>query len=107
MTEDTAIHGETYDLEIALLDELGDPLAIDNTWLVASRFSRSAIGEPSVIDPTFTIAAGVATASIETDAAFDAGSIYFYDVRLTDPSGFDYWTDPVKLTVNDRNTPTA
>jgi hypothetical protein len=52
-----------------------------------------------------TIAAGVATTTIDTGNAEFCYGTYYYDIRLTDADGHDYWTSPVRLILANRNTP--
>jgi len=107
MPQDTIIQGETYDISVQIKDADGDPVVIDGTWLVACRFTLQALGGPTVVEPTMIIAAGVATCSIDTGDAPWLPTTYFYDIRLTDPAGNDYWTDPVTLVLRTRNTPAS
>jgi len=107
MITDTIVWGETYDLSIAAQDANEDPITLDGTWSVACRITSGQVGGTLVLEPTLTIAAGVATGSIDTgDSEWSPGD-YYYDVRLTDPDGDDYWTEPVHLKILNRNTPAS
>jgi hypothetical protein len=104
MKTDSITWGETYDISAQVKDAAGDPIALDETYQAACRVTRQ-VGGPSIIDPAVTIAGGLVTASIDTgDEPWRAGT-YYYDIRITDPDGHDYWSEPVKLTLRNRNTP--
>jgi hypothetical protein len=42
---------------------------------------------------------------IDTSGANWEVGIYYYDIRITDDNDNDYWSEPVKLTLQDRNSP--
>ena len=107
MTTDEIKLGETYDISISAQDSDGAAITMDGTWLAACAFTSDHVGGTVMAEPTMTIAAGVATASIDTGAAIWSVGDYFYDIRLTDPDGNDYWTDPIKLEIQTRNTPAS
>ena len=107
MITDTIVWGETYDISIAAADADGVAIVLDETWTLACRVTSLRVGGTLVAEPTVTIAAGVGTASIDTgDDEWEAGN-YYYDIRLTDPDGNDYWTEPVNLQLDNRNTPSS
>lgn len=107
MIPDTIKHGETYDINIEAQDADGVAIVLDDTWQARLRVTREKIGGEVIADVTLAIAAGVATTSLDTgDAEWRAG-VYFYDACLTDDEGHDYWTQPVKLTLEARNTPAS
>lgn len=104
---DTIYWGETYEISIAAQDASEASIPLDNTWQAACAISSGRVGGPIVAEPTMTIAAGVATATIDTgEAEWSAGEFY-YDIRITNPDGEDFWTDPVKLRILNRNTPAS
>lgn len=104
---DSIVWGETYDLSVAAKDADGVDITLDGTWSAACRITKDRVGGEVILNPAMTIADGVATCAIDTGGAeFEAGN-YFYDVRLTDSAGNDYWSAPVKLTLNNRNTPSS
>lgn len=107
MQSDSIIHGETYDIAVQIQDDDGAPVVIDNTWQAACRITRQAIGGPVTAEPVMTIAAGAASCTLDTGAAEWAATTYYYDIRITDPDGNDYWTEPVRLTIQKRNTPAS
>lgn len=105
MTSDTITYGETYDIEAAAQDANGDPIIIDGTWSAACRITKNKIGGPIIAEPTMAIADGKATCTLDTgDDPWTAGT-YYYDIRITDPDGNDQWSEAVRLTLTDRNTP--
>ena len=105
METDTIKWGETYDIEATAQDVDGVAIAMDSTWQAAIRVTKRTVGGATLIEPTMTIAAGKATCTIDTgDAPWFVG-VFWYDIRLTDPDGNDQWSEPVRLTLEDRNTP--
>jgi hypothetical protein len=107
MLTDTVTWGETYDLAITANDLAGDPIVVDATWTAAARFTRGFVGGDLVLDLPLPITAGVPTGSIDTGEEPWTPGNYYYDVRLTDPAGNDYWSGPVLLQLADRNTPSS
>lgn len=104
-TTDSATWGETYDLEAQAKDVDGVAIVMDGTWSAACRFTKARVNGETVLAEAMTIADGVATLEVDTGAAaFDEPGVYFYDIRLTDADGNDYWSEPVKLTLKNRNT---
>lgn len=105
MNTDTIKWGENYDIAAAAQDANGDPITLDETWSAAIRVTLNEIGGPIILDSAMTIADGGATCSIDTgDSRWTAGT-YFYDIRLTDADGNDQWSEAVRLTLENRNTP--
>ena len=105
METDNIKWGETYDIEATAQDVDGVAIAMDSTWQAAIRVTKRTVGGATLIEPAMTIAAGKATCSIDTgDAPWFVG-VFWYDIRLTDPDGNDQWSEPVRLTLEDRNTP--
>jgi hypothetical protein len=82
-------------------------VVLDGSWLVACRVCKGKIGGETLMDVPMVIAAGVATGQIDTkDEPWVMGT-YYLDIRFTDPAGNDYWSDPWKLEVGIRNTPSS
>lgn len=107
MITDAIKHGETYDISITAKDETGAAITLDETWQAACRITRGSIGGNIVAEPAMSIADGKAGCTLDTgDEEWSPGT-YYYDVRLTDPDGNDYWTEPVKLKLLDRNSPAS
>ena len=105
MKNDTITWGETYDISVTVKDADGNAIVLDETYSAACRIVTKNHGGPLFAEPPMTIAGGAATASIDTgDRPWKAG-VYFYDVRITDPAGNDFWSEYVRLTLNVRNTP--
>lgn len=107
MTSDTIKHGEAYDVSITAKDAAGVVLDMDGTWEAMLRITRGQIGGPVVATLEMTIADSAASVAIDTRAAIWSPGVYIYDVRLTDPEGYDYWSQPVQLFVETRNTPAS
>ena len=105
MTADTITWGETYDISLAAQDAVGAAITLDGTWSAACRITKNKVGGEVIANPAMTIAAGVATCQIDTGDAGWAAGVFYYDIRLTDADGNDYWTAPIKLTLTNRNTP--
>jgi hypothetical protein len=105
ITTDEIVWGETYDISISAQDTGGNSITLDGTWSAACRITEDHVGGDIVLNPTMTIAAGVATTSIDTGNAEFLSGVYYYDIRLTDAAGHDYWTSPVRLILANRNTP--
>lgn len=110
--DDSATHGETYDLEIEGKDENGDVITLDDTYSAVYRVMTGYDGNvvaavlPSAL---FEVAAGVMTfsegkarANIDTNATGFAPGLFWLDVRFTDPDGNDYWSQPIRLTLYKR-----
>lgn len=107
ITTNEIVWGETYNISVSAQNAGGNAVTLDGTWSAACRISKDFIGGDIVLNPTMAIAAGVATTSIDTgNAEFSAGT-YYYDIRLTDPTSHDYWTDPVRLILANRNSPST
>jgi hypothetical protein len=105
MTTDTITWGENYDISLSAKDADDVAIVLDETWSAACRITKFRVGGQLLVSPTMTIAAGVATATIDTgDDEWGPGE-YVYDIRLTDPTGNDFWTEPVKLVLENRNSP--
>jgi len=65
------------------------------------------IGGTIIATPVMVISSGTASVTLDTGDSQWAPGVYYYDVRLTDPDGNDYWTEPVRLTLLERNTPAS
>lgn len=105
MASDIIKLGETYDLSITAKDSAGDAITMDANWSAACRITKDKIGGTTILEPTLTIAAGVATGSVDTNDGNFAAGVYYYDIRLTDGNDDDFWSEPIKLTIQPRNTP--
>ena len=104
MQTDSITWGETYDIRVQTKDLSGDAIVMDETYQAACRVTRQVGGE-SILDPAMVLDGGAFITSIDTgDAPWKPGT-YFYDIRITDPEGNDYWSEPVRLTLRNRNTP--
>lgn len=103
---DTIKLGETYKLVTEALDDNDQPIVMDNSWKAAFRFTRRALGGREVAKGDMTIVDGSATASVATTGEVWKVGLYVYDVRLTDPEGNHFWSNPIQLMVEDRNTET-
>ena len=95
--------GETFSFSAAFEDAAGDAVVIDGTWSVALRICKDGVGGEVAVDVPVTIADGVASVSFDTET-LEPGT-YYYDMRVTDPDGNDEWSAPVKITIEQTNTP--
>lgn len=104
MQSDSITWGETYDISVQAKDGDGVPITLTESYQVACRVTLQIGGNP-IVDPLVSIVGGLAKASIDTgDEPWRPGT-YYYDLRITDPDGNDFWSEPVMLTLNNRNTP--
>jgi hypothetical protein len=107
MITDIIVHGESYDISVEIQDSEGVPVVMDENWLAACRFTAHKVGGDITTEPTMVIDDGVATTTIDTGDPEWEAITYFYDIRVTDELGDDYWTEPVRLTLTKRNTPST
>jgi len=108
MTRDTIKLGEPYTISVEARDAAGAMLPMDGTWQAACRITARALGGETVVDVTaMTLADGLASHEIDTGAAPWEVGTFVYDVRLTDPDGRDFWSDPVDVKILNRNTPSS
>lgn len=103
-TTDTIKQGETYNWSISAKDENGNPIVIPGTWTAVLRVTKAHIDGPTVITLNLNLTPGASNA---VDTEDWKPGIYFYDVRFTDNTGNDFWSDPVKLVVEARNAPAS
>ena len=103
---DTVVSGETYAISTSLLDAGGVAIPMGAGWSAACSVCAGKIGGVSVATIPLTIANGVAAGSLDTDATLVVGR-YYLDVRVTDPSGNNFWTDSWCLHIVHHNTPPA
>ena len=107
MTTDTIKWGETYDLAVQAKDTEGDVLSLAG-YQAAARFVSMRVGGGEVATVDLTIGEDdTARCSIDTGAEGWAPGPYRYDIRFTDPDGNDYWSDSVKLVLQNRDTPAS
>ena len=105
MLTDRIYLGETYTISASGQDENGAAFAIPGTWEVKARIMADTYNGDVVADLTLAIANGVASVSMDTGNSPFAAGIYFYDIRITDADGNDFWSDMVKLVITTRITP--
>lgn len=105
MDTDRIKRGETYVITITPQDADGAAIVMDGSWSAAYRITRRHVGGKLINEGEMTIADGVATKALDTGVLALAAGIYVYDVRITDPDGNDFWSEPVELTIEERNTP--
>ena len=104
---DSIAWGETYELTATALDADGVAIPIDGTWSAACRVTKAKVAGEVIANPVVTIASNAATTTIDTrEAGWEPGE-YWWDMRLTDPDGDDYWTEAVKLILRTRNAPAS
>lgn len=106
-TPDEVALGETYEISVTATDADGNPVTIDGTWSVAYRFTRNRVDGTPIVSGDMAISAGAASAAIDTGTKeWDPGT-YWWDARLTDPSGNKHWSTPIEVRVRPRNTPAS
>jgi len=107
MTIDTIKWGETYDLAVQAKDTEGNVLSLAG-YQAAARFVSARVDGGTVAEPAMIIGEDdTARCSVDTGAEGWAPGPYRYDVRFTDPDGNDYWSDAVKLVLQNRDTPAS
>ena len=99
MENDQIRWGESYDLSITAQDADGNAIALDETWSGKYRVLTGNGSGTEIEAGALAIADGVATATIDTGAGQWIPGIYYYDVRLTDPDGYEYPSETVRLRV--------
>jgi len=104
MTTDTIKWGETYDLAVQAKDTEGNVLSLAG-YQAAARFVSMRVGGGEVAAVELIIEDDTARCSIDTGSEGWAPGPYRYDVRFTDADGNNYWSDPVKLVLHNRDTP--
>ena len=107
MTTDQIKLGETYDLSISGQDADGAAVDFPAGWSAACRVCEGRLNGDVVEDVTLTLAGGVFTGSIDTGSGDYSAGVYYYDVRFTDDAGNDFWSEPVRLMIGNRQTPPA
>lgn len=100
MDTDTIYWGEAYDISASGQDAQGAATPVVSGHV---RITKDKIGGKQVFSSEMTIAAGVATITIDTRGDAWGPGVYYYDCRLTDTDGYDQWTDPVQLVLENRN----
>lgn len=105
MTEDTVKLGAAIGLVIEAMDAGGAAIPMSSEWTVAARVTRDRVGGPVVADVTLSIVDGQAVGAIDTGAEGWRPGVYYWDACLREPDGYLTWTEPVRLTVQNRNTP--
>lgn len=105
MIKDSITLGMTYVIAAEAQDDAGARLVMDGTWAAACRIIAKAGGATVLDQMSMPIVSGGARLEIDTGDAPWAVGVYLYDVRLTDPDGYDWWTDQVQLTLTGGITP--
>ena len=95
--------GETIPIIGGARNAAGADIFMDGTWSAACRITRDRIGGTVVAEPAMAISGGQAVTQIDTREAGWTVGTYFYDIRITNPDGDDFWTDPIKLKLEPRN----
>lgn len=82
------------------------PFLFDETWSAAARVCTEQVGGPTFADYPLTLTPeGGFSATVDTSEAPWTEGEYYYDIRITDASGVDYWSQPIKLILTPRCTP--
>jgi hypothetical protein len=103
MQTDRIKQGETFGISIELKDTDGEVIAVDETWSFGCRICKDATGGETIADVAISLVDGIPVGSYNTDL-IEPG-LYFYDTRATDSDGNDYWSCPVRLIIEQTNTP--
>lgn len=106
MTTVTITWGEQIDLSITAVDENGDPIVLDGTYSAACQFARSPGGR-GFIQPPVSISDGAVQVDVDTRDEVWVPGVYYFDVRITDAGGVDYWSEPIKVVLDPRITPAS
>lgn len=104
-TKTTIKWGETLTIRGVAKDENGDSIEMDGTWSAVCRITSDKLRGTVIENPTMTISGGVATGEVDTRGAAWSPGTYYYDIRLTDASGNDHWSDARILELETRNSP--
>ena len=104
MNTDTIVYGETYDINLTAQDSEGQDIVLDSDWSAAIRFTDCPNWTTTLLEDSMVISDGVATSTYDTGEDPWKAGILYYDIRLTDVDGNDYWTEPVKLIIKNRIT---
>ena len=103
METDRIKRGETFGFSAEFEDVDGNPVTVDETWSFGLRICKGGIGGETAADVSIALVDGVLTGTYDTEDL--CSGEYYYDIRATDPDGNDEWSDPVKLIVEQTNTP--
>lgn len=106
MTTDTITIGSTYLVTATILDPDGVVIPITSGWQAACTVCAVKIGGLVAATIPMVIANGSVSGKLDTDSTLVTGR-YYYDVRVTDPAGVDYWTDAICLNLITHSTPPA
>ena len=105
MASDCITWGESYDISASLQDPDRNEVVIDGSWSAACRFCKQRIDGPVIFESSMAISENAASVAIDTGDPEWSPGVYFYDIRVTDADGNDYWSDPIQLTLSKRATP--
>jgi hypothetical protein len=105
ITTNEIVWGESYKISVSAQNPNGDAISINGSWGAACRITKDYIGGDVILNATMTIADNVASTVLDTGNDEFSYGVYYYDVRLTDEGGHDYWTEPVRLILANRNSP--
>lgn len=104
MTTDYLKQGETLNLSITAKDSNGSGVALSG-YSAAMRICKDKVGGTTAADISLGISNDTITGSYNTNSLNP--NDYYYDIRLTDESGNDFWSAPVKMVILPRNTPSS
>ena len=104
MTTDYLKKGSTLNINVSALD--ADGALVDLTgYTAAMRICRDCVGGTTTADVELSITDNVITGSYDTESL--EPNDFYYDIRMTDEAGNDYFSDPVKMVIMSTNTPAS
>jgi len=107
MITDSIVWGETYDLSVSAQDLNEDVVTIDDSWSAVCRFTSEANPNFTAFQSPMVISNNAASVAIDTGNPPWLPGVYFYDIRISDPDGNDFWSETVRLTLHNRLAPSS
>jgi hypothetical protein len=96
--------GETIEIAGAPKTAEGVPMVLDASWSASCAITKTRIGGEVIASPPIEIISGVPQGTIDTgDKPWEPG-VYYYDICVTGPDGRDYWSEPGRIILRNRNS---